>query len=60
MGFALINSGKVVNVIVADQDFIDGLAGYDHKVRIDNLDPVPGIDWDYDSGTNTFTDNRGA
>lgn len=54
MIFALIKNGVVQNVIVADQTFIDNkVSGYDHKIRIDNLDPIPGIEWEYDGSVFT-------
>jgi len=49
MVFALIQNGLVENVIVADANFISGISGqWQYCVRIDQLDPVPGIGWTYD------------
>lgn len=56
---ACITGGKVVNVLVADQAFID--AGhiadqYDSFVDITDMSPMPGVGWDYDGSA--FHDNR--
>lgn len=53
MVYGLIKDGVIKNVIVATQQFINNVPGYDYKVRIDNLVPKPGIGWAYDG--NTFT-----
>lgn len=56
---ACITGGKVVNVLVADQSFIDAghiASQYDSFVDITNLTPMPGVGWSYD-GAN-FTDTR--
>lgn len=45
----------VVNVIVADQEFIDNLEGYEFKLEQDLYDPAPGVGWTYDSGNDTFS-----
>lgn len=47
--FAVLGGdGTAVNVIIADQAFADA---YDHPtVRIDQLDPRPGIGWSYAAG----------
>ena len=44
--FAQIENGKVVNVIVADQAFVDTLSGT--YVDISTETPTPGIGWSYD------------
>lgn len=52
--YALISNGVVQNIIVADANFIAGIsANWQHCVRIDQLDPVPGIGWSYDGATFT-------
>lgn len=60
--FALVKNGKVVNVIKADQSFIDAatdlVAQYDYVVDIQNLSPMPGLAWDYNGSA--FADNRFA
>ena len=51
--YAIVSGGSVVNVIVADQPFID--ANYPGSPRIDNLTPRPTIGWDYDGANfNTY------
>lgn len=58
MVLALIKNGKIENTIVADSEAF-GANFPDHIVkRVDQLSPQPGIDWDYDAETDTFTDNR--
>lgn len=47
--FAQIVDGKVVNVIVADQAFVDSVQ--EHYVNIDDADPRPGIGWSFDGTT---------
>lgn len=58
MDYALIKNGKVVNVIVADQEFIDSIQSeYDHIEAIDTIwEQQQGvwIDWSWDA-TNGFT-----
>lgn len=49
MEFAIIEAGTVINVIVADQEFID--TWYPGAVRVDQLDPKPGVGWTYDGTT---------
>ena len=49
--YALINNGKVENMIVADADFIQGIQNdYTSIVPIDNVSPRPCIGWDYAGG----------
>ena len=49
MIYALIKDGMVQNTIIADQDFIDSISSdWDHCVRVDEMDPQPGIDCMYD------------
>lgn len=49
MIYALINAGIVTNTILADPPFLKFIEkDYDAIVRIDTLDPVPGIWWTYD------------
>jgi len=47
--FAVIQSGVVVNTIVASQSFGD--AHYPGSPRIDTITPQPGIGWGYDGTT---------
>lgn len=49
MIYALINSGIVTNVIVIDQEEDANLftSFNEAVIRIDNLDPMPGIGWEY-------------
>lgn len=49
--YAIIQNGKVSNVLLADDAFI--AANYPGSPRIDTLNPVPGIGWLYASGTFT-------
>lgn len=49
--YAIITNNVVTNTIVADQAFID--AAYPGAIRIDQLDPTPGIDWSYENGVFT-------
>jgi hypothetical protein len=54
--FACITDGVVINVILADQEFIDGwlpTSGYDEAVDVSDMDPWPSAGWTWD-GT-TFT-----
>jgi hypothetical protein len=47
--FALIKNGVVENTIVADEVFAAAIAAqYDFVIRVDELDPRPGIGWLYD------------
>lgn len=46
--YAIIENNKVKNTIVADDNFIAQF--YPGSPRIDQLDPVPGIGWDYVDG----------
>lgn len=48
MIYALIENNKVKNTIKADQAFVDKLQG--EWLRIDELTPRPGRDWDYLNG----------
>lgn len=49
MRYALIRSGVVVSRIVADANFISSIQSqYDHCIRVDQLDPEPGLGWLYD------------
>lgn len=51
MIFAVIKNGVVINTIVADQAFVDSVSSdYGACVRIDQLDPVPGMGWTYVDG----------
>lgn len=52
--YAIINSNVVENVIVADSAFaIQYKIDFNHQyvIRIDNLDPIPGIGWLYDGSS---------
>lgn len=51
MVFACVKNGIVENTIVADQNFADSIAAqYDFVIRVDNLNPQPGIGWTYIDG----------
>jgi hypothetical protein len=51
MDFALIKNNVVINIIVADQNFIDLISNqYDACVRVDNLEVRPSINWIYENG----------
>lgn len=59
MRYAHVTAGKVVNVVeAASLELASSVGTFDAVVRIDALSPEPGVDWDYDAGTGTFTDNR--
>lgn len=53
--YAQIDSGLIVNVIVLEDINLSHLFNddFDHFVRIDNLEPVPGISWSYDGAVFT-------
>lgn len=54
MIYALIKSGIVENTIIADEGFIAMIASeWDHCVRVDEMDPQPGIGWSYDGSVFT-------
>lgn len=57
--YALINSvngqERIVNIISADQEFVDNLTGYDYKLLMSNYDPIPDDGDYYDPGTDTFS-----
>ena len=52
MTYAQVKNGIVQNRIVVEEDSESNiklfLEGYDHCVRIDNLNPQPDIGWSYD------------
>lgn len=49
MIYALIKNGVVINCIVADETFAAHIRPqYDFVIRVDELDPQPGIGWLYD------------
>jgi hypothetical protein len=50
---AIVEAGVVINVVVWDGVADFGLAADQTAVPIDDLDPVPGIDWTYDGATFT-------
>lgn len=57
MIYACILNGVVENTIVADPEFVERIASqWDHVIRIDQLDPQPGMGWLYDGEvfTNPF------
>jgi hypothetical protein len=62
--FAHIQDGKVVNIIVAEQDFIDGLDNSSEWVQCANDDDSPtksrvaNIDDEYDSSRDEFVHNE--
>lgn len=48
---ALIKSEAVVNVVLADDEFIAHIANeFDHVVDITGMSPRPGIGWSYVDG----------
>lgn len=51
--WAVIKDGIVVNVIVADQAFVDSY--YPGGQCIDDLDPKPGIGWHYNAAAKSFS-----
>lgn len=55
MIYALIKNGIIENTIVADANFISIIENnWDSCIRIDELDPMPGISWTYDG--NNFSE----
>lgn len=48
MEYALIKNNVVENIIVADEDFIAALEGYDHIVNTEGF--IVGVGWDYVDG----------
>jgi len=57
--YAQISDGVVENTIILDDVSLipQFAAGFDYFVRIDELDPVPGIGWSYDG--NNFSPPAG-
>lgn len=58
--YACIKDGKVENIILADEEFIEGYRNsraheWDRLVRYDHLIEQPHIGWDYDWRTDKFT-----
>ena len=53
MIYVEIKDGKVINRSEWETDPPAELG----LIRVDNLDPEPQIEWDYDSNTSKFTDN---
>lgn len=53
MIWARIKKGIVTNCIVLDDLSLKDLfsEGYDYFIRVDELDPQPGIAWSYDGKT---------
>lgn len=53
MIYAQIKDGLVKNTIVVDEETPLNLfsVGFDYLLRIDNLSPVPGINWSYDGSS---------
>lgn len=47
MRYALVKDAKVVNVVIAESDFINQLSGYDHKVQLNDNQAVS-IGYNYD------------
>lgn len=49
MIYAQIKDNKIINSIVIDDETPMELfsKGYDYFIRIDNLNPTPGIGWSY-------------
>lgn len=45
MYFALIKNNKVESIIVADEDFVTSLQGYDSIVNVDGVEV--GVGWEY-------------
>ena len=54
MVYAKIENGKITERQVWDKEPPAELG----LLRVDNTDPEPQIDWDYDEDTEKFTDNR--
>lgn len=55
--WCLIKNGTVVNVIVADDDFITKIQSqYDHAIRVDGCEVRPGMGMTYNAETYEFTD----
>ena len=56
MDYAQIKDGAIKNVIVLNDAGLVSLfeVGFDYCLRIDDLDPVPKMGWEYDSGTDTY------
>ena len=51
MIYALVQGTIVVNtIVVSDPEFLKSLVGFTAIVRIDDLDPVPGMLWQYIGG----------
>ena len=60
--WACVSGGVVVNVIVADQSFVDYLNGtgdFDAIVDLTGISPAPDVGWSYDSGTGLFAPPAG-
>lgn len=57
MTFAQIKNGVVKNVITLDDITLQDLfaQGFDYFIRIDTLDPHPGVRWLYDAVADSFT-----
>ena len=53
MTYAEIKDNKVINCSVWETEPPAELG----LKRVDNLSPKPGIGWDYDEATDTYTDN---
>lgn len=53
MIYAQIKDGVIKNTIKVDEntDLSLFLEGFDHLIRIDNLDTIPGIRWSYDGAS---------
>jgi len=51
MIYAIIKNGLVVNTIIADESFAAAIKNeYDFVIRVDQLDPQPGLTWTYVDG----------
>lgn len=51
MIYAQIKNGKIENTIVLDEYSELFIEGYDHLIRIDTVEPRPGVNWTYDGNT---------
>lgn len=57
--YALIKKGKVVNTIVADDQFVTIVSkDYDHIKEVTDLKEKPSIDWKYSAAKKEFTPSK--
>lgn len=57
MIYAQIKDGKVKNTIVIDDVSLLHLftEGFDYCLKIDDVEPQPGVGWGYDEGSDSYT-----